>query len=320
MSGVAAGAHCPFITSADPKLFGFKSFTELASPRDLAKIFEAKEYARWKAFRESPDARFVAMTLPSVLARTPYGKQTITVDEFDYEEVPQDPAGHAKPVPHDHYCWMNAAYVYGTRLTAAFARTNWCTSIVGKENGGAVEGLPMHYFMSDSGDTKIKCPSEVAITDRRDAELGKLGFLPLCWYKNTNYATFFEAQTVRKPQKCVSPKDSANEEISACLPYIMASSRMAHYLKMIGRDKQGAFLERSECQDWLERWISQYVLADDKPTAEMKSKFPLKEFKVEVKEIPGKPGAYNASILMRPWLIMKELNTALSMVAEIPRE
>ena len=320
MSGIAAAGHCPFVTAAAPKLFGLNSYTELSNPRDLAKTFEAKEYAKWRSFRESPDSRFVAMVMPRVLARRPYGEQSITVDEFKYEEFPQHESGISMKVPHDDYCWMNAAYVYGARLTAAFAKTNWCTSIVGKENGGAIEGLETHFFMSDSGDTKMKCPTEIAITDRRDAELGNLGFLPLCWYKNTDYAAFFEAQTVQKPKKYVSPRDSANAEISSRLPYIMASSRIAHYLKMIARDKQGAFMEASDCQDWLERWIAQYVLADEKPSPEMKARFPLAQFKVVVSEIPGKPGAYNANILMRPWLLMKELNAALSMVAEIPKK
>ncbi len=205
-------------------------------------------------------------------------------------------------------------------MTNAFATTQWCTAIRGRENGGTAEGLPVHLFTSDSGDTQVKCPTEIAITDRRDAELSKLGFLPLCHYKNTDYSVFFGGQTVKKPKQFTSPKDTANSEISARLPYIMASSRIAHFLKMIARDKIGSFMEASDCQDWLNRWIAQYVLADDKPSEEMKKRFPLSEAKIEVREIPGKPGAYNATALLRPWLQMEELNAALSMVAEIPKQ
>jgi type VI secretion system protein ImpC len=319
MSGVAAAGFCPFISAASPELFGLKDFTDLSRPRDLAKIFDSNEYTKWRSFRETEDSRYTTLVLPRVLSRLPYGASTKPVDEFNFEEVELDSTGKAKPVPHDNYAWMNAAYVYGTVLTRAFAQTQWCTAIRGKENGGTVAGLPVHLFTSDSGDTKVKCPTEIAITDRRDAELSKLGFLPLCHYKSTDYSVFFGGQTVQKPKQFVSPKDTANSEISARLPYIMASSRIAHYLKMIARDRIGSFMEASDCQDWLTRWISQYVLADDHPSEEMKRRFPLKEAKIEVREIPGKPGAYAATALLRPWLQMEELNAALSMVAEIPK-
>jgi type VI secretion system protein ImpC len=321
LSGVAAAAFCPFVAAASPSLLDLNSFEELSGPRDIAKIFDAPEYIKWRSFRDSPDSRYVALVMPRVLARLPYGSQTLTVDEFDYEEVPQETAGgRALKVPHEHYCWMNAAYVYGTVLTGAFARTNWCTAIRGPLNGGSVEGLPVHLFTSDAGDTQVKCPSEIAITDRRDAELSKVGLIPLCHYKNTDYSVFFGGQTTQRPKVYASPRDTANAAISARLPYIMASSRIAHYLKMIARDKIGSFLERDECEDWLNRWIMQYRLADEKPTAEMKARYPLADAKIEVREIPGNPGAYNATALLRPWLQLEELNTALSIVAEIPRK
>jgi type VI secretion system protein ImpC len=257
--------------------------------------------------------------MPRVLSRLPYGANTKPVEEFDYEEVVLDKHGKAKVVPHDQYCWMNAAYVLGARLTDAFAKYGFCTAIRGAEGGGKVEGLPAHVFTSDDGDLDLKCPTEIAITDRREAELSKLGFLPLCHYKNTDYSVFFGAQTTQKSKKYDRPEATANAAISARLPYIMATSRFAHYLKVIARDKIGSFMEVEDCQDWLERWIANYVSADAKPSAEAKARYPLREAKIEVKEIPGAPGSYNAIAWLRPWLQMEELTTSLRMVARIPK-
>jgi type VI secretion system protein ImpC len=319
ISGVAAAAFCPFISSASPKLMGLESFADLSRPRDLAKIFDTVEYTKWRSFRDSEDSRFVALLMPRVLSRLPYGKNTKPIDEFEYEEVELDSKGTAKPVPHDDYAWMNAAYVYGTRLTDAFAKTGWCTAIRGRENGGLVEGLPAHVFKSMDGDLDLKCPTEISITDRREKELSDLGFLPLCHYKNTDYSVFFGAQTAQKPKKYDRPEATANAAISARLPYMMATSRIAHYLKVIARDKIGSFMERQDMQDFLERWIAQYVCADAHPTAEMKARLPLAEARIEVKEIPGKPGSYNAVAWLRPWLQLEELTTSLRMVASLPK-
>ena len=319
MSNVAAAGFCPFISAASPKLYGFDSWTELVKPRDLEKIFDTVEYTKWKSFRESEDSRFVTLTMPRTLARLPYGKSTKPVDEFEYEEVALGPGGKSIAVPHDQYCWMNAAYVMGTKLTDAFSKYGWCTAIRGAEGGGKVEGLPAHIFQADDGDMDLKCPTEIAITDRREAELSKLGFLPLCHYKNTDYAVFFGAQTTQKPKKYDRPEATANAAISARLPYLMATSRFAHYLKVIARDKIGSFMEVEECQAWLDRWIHNYVSADPKPSQDAKARYPLREAKVEVKEIPGQPGSYNAIAWMRPWLQLEELTTSLRMVARIPK-
>jgi type VI secretion system protein ImpC len=320
MSNVAAAAFCPFITAASPEMFGFGTFAELSKPRDIEKIFLTEDYVKWRSFRQSEDSRFVVLTMPRVLSRLPYGKSTKTIDEFNYEEVELEADGRAKPVPHEHYTWMNSAYVYGANLTAAFAKTNWCTAIRGVENGGKVEGLPTHVFKSDDGDLDLKCPTEVGITDRRDAELSKQGFLSLCHFKNTDYSVFFGGQTAQKPKQYDSPDATANAAISARMPYIMAASRIAHYLKVIARDKIGSFMERQGMEDFLKRWISQYILLDKNATAEMKAKFPLAECKITVEEIPGKPGAYNAVAMMRPWLQFEELNASLRMVAAIPKK
>jgi type VI secretion system protein ImpC len=319
LSNVSAAAFCPFIGAASPKLFGFDSFTELSKPRDLEKIFETVEYTKWKSFRDSEDSRFVTLAMPRVLSRLPYGSQTKPVEEFDFEEVELDSSGKAKPVPHEDYAWMNASYVLGTRLTDAFAQYGFCVAIRGAEGGGKVEGLPAHVFTSDDGDQDLKCPTELGITDRREAELSKLGFLPLCHYKNTDYSVFFGAQTAQKPKKYDRPEATANAAISARLPYLMATSRFAHYLKVIARDKIGSFMEVEDCQSWLERWIANYVSADPKPSPEVKARYPLREARIEVKEIPGAPGSYNAVAWLRPWLQLEELTTSLRLVAKIPK-
>jgi len=317
LAAISAAAFAPLISAASPQLFGFDDFRELARPRDLEKIFQTAEYIKWRSFRESEDSRFVTLALPRVLARLPYSPSTVRIDEFDYDET----VGRENAqLPHDNYTWMNAAYVLGARLTNAFSRNGWCTAIRGAENGGKVEDLPMHLFQSDDGDLDVKCPTEVGITDRRDAELGKLGFLPLCHYKNTDYAVFFGAQTAHKAKLYDKPEATANAAVSARLPYIMATSRFAHYLKVMGRDKVGSFMEAEDCERWLNRWISGYVNANEAAGEEMRAKFPLRDAKVTVQEVAGKPGSYNAVAWMRPWLQMEELTTSLRMVARIPEK
>lgn len=319
VSNVAAGAFAPFISGAGAGMFGFKDWTELSKPRDLAKIFDTIEYAKWRSFRDSEDSRFVNLVLPRVVARLPYGAATKPIDEFNYEEAPFDASGAARPMDHQQYCWMNAAYVMGSRLTDTFAKTGFCTAIRGAEGGGKVENLPFHVFTSDDGDLDAKCPSEIGITDRREYELSNLGFLPLCHYKNTDYAVFFGAQSTQKPKKYDRPEATSNAAISARLPYLMATSRFAHYLKVMARDKIGSFMEAEDCERWLNRWIQNYVNANESAGQEMKARFPLREARIEVKEIPGRPGAYNAIAYMRPWLQMEELTTSMRMVARIPQ-
>src|SRR5215510_9410013 len=319
MSNVAAASFAPFISAASPRLFGFNDFNELSKPRDLEKIFDSLEYAKWRGYRDSEDSRFVTLTMPRALARLPYGENTKPIEEFGYEEAPIGARGEAKPMNHEHYCWMNAAYVMGTRMTDSFAKTGFCTQIRGAEGGGKVEGLPFHTFISDDGDPDNQCPTEIAITDRREAELSKLGFLPLCHYKNTDYAVFFGAQSTQKPKKYDRPEATANAAISARLPYIMATSRVAHYLKVMARDKIGSFMEVTDCENWLNRWIKNYVNSNPNADQESKAKYPLREAKVTVREIPGKPGSYNAIAYLCPWLQMEELTTSLRMVTRIPQ-
>jgi type VI secretion system protein ImpC len=314
ISNVAAAAFCPFISAAAPQLFGFESWTELSKPRDLEKIFMAIEYTKWKSFRESEDSRFVSLVMPRTLARMPYGADTKPIEEFGYEEVDA-----SKPVPHENFTWMNAAYVMGTKMTDAFAKYGFCTAIRGAEGGGKVEGLPAFIFTSDDGDKDLKCPTELGITDRREAELSKLGFLPLCHYKNTDYAVFFGGQTAQKAKKYDRPEATANAAISARLPYIMATSRFAHYLKVMARDWIGSFKEASDVESDLNRWIKNYVNSNTAGGQEIRAKFPLRDAKVVVQEIPGQPGSYHAIAWMRPWLQFEELTTSMRMVASIPK-
>jgi type VI secretion system protein ImpC len=318
---VAASCMCPFISGTSPKMFGYKSWTQLNKTRDLGTIFDTNDYVKWREFRETEDSRYMVLTFPRVMARLPYGSNNKTIEEFKYEEVPLDEQGRDSQLEHDQYCWMNCAWALGAKLTDSFSKTNWCTAIRGYSNGGLVENLPAHTYVSEKdGGTLIKCPTEVLIPDRRDAEISKLGFMALCNYKDTSYSVFFGAQTCQKPKKYDKVSATENAVISAKLPYIMASSRVGHYLKMIARDKIGDFMEVADCQSWMDNWISRYVLANDKASADLKREFPLAEAAIKVMKIPGKPGSYAADVRLRPWLQFEELNAAIGMVAELPRK
>lgn len=320
MSNVAAASFAPFVSAAAPGMFGLDKWGELPRIRDLEKVFDSTEYAKWKSFRESEDSRFVSLVMPRVLSRLPYGAATKPIEDFAYEEFEAGTDGKAQAADPEHFCWMNAAYVQCTKMTAAYASSGFCVAIRGAEGGGKVEGLPAYTFVSDDGAPDMQCPTEVGITDRREAELSKMGFLPLCHYKNTDYAVFFGAQTTQKPKKYDSPDATANAAISARLPYIMATSRFAHFLKVMARDKIGSFMEASDCSKWLNRWINNYVNNDPDAGPELKAKFPLRAAKVEVKEVPGAPGAYQAVAYLQPWLQMEELTTSMRLVAKIPQK
>jgi len=311
VSQVAAAAHAPFISAASPQMFNLDSYTELGQPRDLSKIFQSVDYAKWKSFRDSEDSRYVALALPHVLSRLPYGKDNVPVENFDFEE---DVTG----AEHDKYLWGNAAYALATRLTDSFAKYHWTAAIRGVEGGGLVQGLPVHTFKTDEGDVALKCPTEIAITDRREKELADLGFVPLVHCKGTDYAAFFSTQMVNKPKTFDTDAANANARLSAQLQYIMAVSRFAHYLKSMMRDKIGSFMSRKEAEEFLNRWISKYVLLDDNAGQEMKARFPLREARIDVTEIPGKPGAYRAVAFLKPHYQLDELTVSLRLVANLP--
>ena len=308
---VAAASHAPFITGASPEMLNLESFTQLDSPRDLAKVFDTTEYARWKAFRQSEDSRYVALTLPRMLLREPYGPNNVPVDAFNYDE-------RVDGTDHDRYLWGNAAWALGARVTNAFAQYGWCACIRGVESGGMVEGLPTHNFRTDSGDVAMKCPTETPITDRREKELADLGFAPLVHQKGSSNACFFSVQSAQKPKIYTSDAATANSRISAQLPYIFAVSRFAHYLKAMMRDKIGGYMSKSEAQSFLNTWIANYVVGNDDAPLSVKAKRPLKEANVEVQEVPGKPGAYRAIAFLRPHFQLDELSVSMRLVAELP--
>lgn len=313
MSHIAAAAHAPFIASAGAELLGLESFTDLGKPRDMAKVFDTIEYAKWKSFREAEDSRYVGLTLPRYLGRLPYNpKDGTTVEGFNFVE---DVDG----TDHNKYLWCNAAWAFGARLTQAFENFGWCAAIRGVEGGGLVEDLPTHTFKTDDGEVALKCPTEIAITDRREKELSDLGFIPLVHCKNTDYAAFFGAQSAQKAKKYNTDSANANAVLSAQLQYIFAVSRVAHYLKAMMRDKIGSFASVQNVEDFLNRWIAQYVLLDDNATQELKAQFPLREASIQVAEVPGKPGAYRAVAFLRPHFQLDELSVSLRLVAELPQ-
>jgi type VI secretion system protein ImpC len=311
ISQVASAAHAPFISAASSELLNLSSYTQLGAPRDVGKIFDSTEYAKWKSFRQSDDSRYVALTLPHILMRLPYGKDTKTIEAFDYEEA-VDGSDHSK------YLWGNAGFGLAARLTTSFAKFGWCASIRGVEGGGLVEGLPAHTFRTDEGDVALKCPTEVAITDRREKELADQGLVPLVHCKGTDYAAFFSVQTANKPKLYDKEAANANARLSAQLPYILAMSRFAHYLKAMMRDKIGSFMTRQDCEKFLNQWINNYVCADDNASQAAKAKLPLREAAIQVSEVPGKPGAYRAVAYLKPHFQLDELSVSLRLVADLP--
>ena len=312
VSQVAAAAHAPFLTASSPEMMNLDSWSQIDQPRDLGKIFDTTEYARWKGFRQSEDSRYVALTMPRTLMRLPYGKETVPVEGFNYEEG-------VDGSDHDKYLWGNAAWALGSRLTSAFALYGWCACIRGVESGGLVEGLPVHTFKTEEGDVAMKCPTEVAITDRREKELADLGFAPLVHCKGTDYAAFFSVQSAQKAKVYDSDAANANARISAQLPYILAVSRFAHYLKSMMRDKIGGYMSRDEASSFLNRWISNYVVSNDTASFAVKAQKPLKEARVDVMEIPGKPGCYRAVAFLRPHFQLDELSVSMRLVADLPQ-
>lgn len=311
ISNVAAAAHAPFISAASPKLFDWDSFTEMNVPRDLAKGFESTELIKWRSFRETEDSRYVALALPHVLMRLPYGPDTVPVDEFYFvEDV--DGTDHSK------YLWGNAAYALAQRITNAFALYRWCAAIRGVEGGGLIEGLPVHTFRTEQGDIAMQCPTEVSITDRRENELNNLGFIAICHKKNSDQAAFFGGQTTNKPKLYNTAEANANARISAMLPYVLAASRFAHYIKVMMRDKIGSFMTKDNVSTYLNRWIADYVLLNDDAPQSVKAEYPLRAGRVDVFDIPGKPGCYRSVVFLKPHFQLDELSVSIRLVADLP--
>jgi type VI secretion system protein ImpC len=310
---VASAAHAPFLSAAAPEMMNLGSYTQIGGIRDMSKVFDSTEYAKWKSFRQSDDSRYVALTMPHILMRDPYGKDTKQIEAFAYEED-VDGKDHGK------YLWGNAAYGLAARLTNSFAKFGWCAAIRGVENGGLVDGLTAHNFRTDEGDIALKCPTEVSITDRREKELADQGFVPLVHCKGTDVAAFFSVQTVNKPKTYDKPEANANARLSAQLPYIMAMSRFAHYLKAMMRDKLGSAMSRTQAEQFLNQWVMQYVVLDDNASASAKASKPLREARIEVMEVPGNAGALRAVAFLRPHFQLDELTVSLRLVADLPAQ
>ncbi|QYF95724.1 type VI secretion system contractile sheath large subunit [Massilia sp. PAMC28688] len=312
MAKVAAAAHAPFISAAAPSVMLMESWQELANPRDLTKIFQTPEHAAWRSFRESEDSRYVGLAMPRFLARQPYGAKTDPVEEFDFEE--DTSAAQSK-----NYTWANAAYAMAVNINRSFKEYGWCSRIRGIESGGAVEGLPVHSFPTDDGGVDMQCPTEIAISDRREAELAANGFMPLVHKKNTDFAAFIGAQSLHKPAEYDDPDATANANLAARLPYLFSTCRFAHYLKCIVRDKIGSFKERDEMQRWLTNWITQYVDGDPVNSSEnTKARKPLAAAEVVLEEVEGNPGYYSSKFYLRPHYQLEGLTVSLRLVSKLP--
>lgn len=313
MAQISAASHAPFVAAAGPSLFGMETWQELMNPRDLTKITLTPEHAAWNSLRASEDSRYIALAMPRVLARLPYGAKTDPVEGFDFEE---DIAGR----DHTKYTWMNAAYAMAVNINRSFKLYGWCSRIRGIESGGAVTNLPVHTFPTDDGGVDMKCPTEIAIDDRREAELAKLGLMPLVHKKNSDMAAFIGAQSLQKPQEYDDADATANANLSARLPYIFATCRFAHYLKSIARDKVGSFKEKGDMQKWLQRWINSYVDGNpDHSTETVKAQKPLRDARVVVEEIEENPGYYTSRFYLRPHYQLEGLTASLRLVSRIDR-
>ena len=311
MKQVAAAAHAPFITGADPNILQMESWNELANPRDLTKIMGTPEYAAWNSLRDSDDSKYLGLCMPRFLSRVPYGANTDPVEQFDFEE--DNTAGSSS------YVWANSAYAMAVNINRSFKAYGWCSRIRGVESGGAVEGLPVHTFPSDDGGVDMQCPTEVSIGDRREAELAKNGFMPLLHRKNTDTAAFIGAQSVQRPAEYDDPDASANANLAARLPYLFATCRFAHYLKCMVRDKVGSFKEREDMQKFLQKWITQYVDGDPANSGEItKAKKPLAAAEVIVEEVEGNPGYYTSRFFLRPHYQLEGLSVSLRLVSKLP--
>ncbi|MEO5688475.1 MAG: type VI secretion system contractile sheath large subunit [Burkholderiaceae bacterium] len=314
MAKIAAASHAPFIAGASPTTLQMDSWRELSNPRDLTKIFENSEYAAWRSLRESEDSRYIGLAMPRFLARLPYGAKTNPVDAFDFEE-------DVEGADHNRYVWANSAYAMATNITRAFKLYGWCTTIRGVESGGSVPNLPVHSFPTDDGGVDMKCPTEIAISDRREAELAKNGFMPLVHRKNSDFAAFIGAQSLQKPFEYDDPDATANANLSARLPYLFACCRFAHYLKCIVRDKVGSFKERSDMEKWLNNWIMNYVDGDPANSSQTtKAQKPLAAAEVIVEEVPGNPGYYQSKFFLRPHYQLEGLTVSLRLVSKLPSQ
>jgi len=312
LAKIGAACHAPVLSAAAPSLLGMESWSELSNPRDLQKIFSTPDYAAWRSLRDSDDSRYLGITMPRFLARRPYGAKSDPVEEFDFEEDTSGPNA-------EKYTWANSAYAMAVNINRSYKLYGWCSRIRGIEAGGAVEGLPTHTFPTDDGGVDMTCPTEIGISDRREAELARSGFMPLIHKKNTDLAAFIGAQSLHKPAQYDDPDASANAQLAARLPYLFATCRFAHYLKCIVRDKIGSFKSQQDMQKWLQKWIIQYVDGDPANSSEeTKARRPLAAAEVVIEEDPSNPGYYASKFFLRPHYQLEGLTVSLRLVSKLP--
>ncbi|MBH2876067.1 type VI secretion system contractile sheath large subunit [Serratia marcescens] len=312
LAKISAASHCPFISAASPSLLQMSKWNELGNPRDIGKIFTTPEYASWRRLRESNDSRYLVLTMPRFLSRLPYGAKTNPIEEFAFEEA-------VRPDVDDDFSWANSAYAMGVNINRAFHEYGWCSKIRGIESGGSVEELPAYAFPSDEGGYELTCPTEVAISDRREQELSDAGFLPLVYRKHSDFAAFIGSCTMHAPAKYEDPDATANAKLSSRLPYIFATCRFAHYLKCIVRDKIGSFRSRDEMQRWLNDWLMNYVDGDPSVSTEAtKARRPLAAAEVRVEDVEDDPGYYRAHFYLRPHYQLEGMTVSLRLVSKLP--
>jgi type VI secretion system protein ImpC len=312
---VATMAHAPFLAAAGPKFFGEDSYLPLPNLKDLKSIFEAPQYAKWRSFRESEDARYVGLVMPRFLLRLPYGEETVPVKEFQYEETVTD--------GHDKYLWGNAVFAFATRLTDSFAKYRWCPNIIGPQSGGAVEDLPVHVYKT-MGVTEQKIPTEVLISERRELELSEEGFIGLTMRKGSDNAAFFSANSCQKPKYFGQSKEGkeaeANYKLGMQLPYMFIISRLAHYLKVIQRENIGSWKEKSDLSRELNAWINQYVAEMDDASAATRGRRPLRQAEVTVEDVEGDPGWFRVGLNVRPHFKYMGAFFTLSLVGKLDKK
>ena len=317
ISEIASAAHAPFIAAADPKMFGLPDFDKLGKPRDLAKIFEGADMVGWNEFRGKEDSRYVSLVLPHMLMRLPYGEGGLSSSGMNFQEGLRS-SPDALP-DRANFLWGNAAFALAERICNAFSIYQWTAAIRGVEGGGLVSDLPLYAYETSAGSKELFCPTEVTITDRREKELNDLGFISLCHCKGAGKAAFFGGQTANLPKKYITPEANANARISAMLPYMLAASRFAHYIKVIMREKIGSFMTRGNVEAYLNAWMTQYILLDDNAPQEVKASYPLRAGMVQVMDVPGEPGVYRAVVFLQPHFQLEELTTSIRLVAKLPK-
>lgn len=312
VSKVAAAAHMPFIASAGPKFFGKETMEEVAAIKDIANYFDRAEYTKWNSFRETDDSRYIGLTLPRVLARLPYGPETVPVRSFNYIEEVKGP-------DHERYLWANASYAFAANMVQSFIRNGWCVQIRGPQAGGLVEDLPIHLYDLGTGN-QMKIPTEVLIPETREFEFANLGFVPLSFYKNRDYACFFSANSTQKPALYDTKEATANSRINSRLPYIFLLSRIAHYLKVIQRENIGATKDRRVLELELNKWINNLVTEMTDPSSEVQASHPLRQAKVIVEDIEDNPGFFKVKTFLVPHFQIEGMDINLSMVSQMPKE